>query len=75
MRRVSMTEAYDNRSVIVQLHRKQDRLTAGANITIEGDVISAYPTSGRDILIGRFQTPPDSLGKDGDLYIYNPNGE
>lgn len=43
--RVSVTEAYSDQSVIEQIRRlkklKQDKLTAGENITIEGNVISA----------------------------------
>lgn len=43
--RVSVTEAYSDQSVIEQIRRlkklKQNKLTAGENITIEGDVISA----------------------------------
>jgi len=43
VRRISYVEAYDNRSVPVQIAGKQDKLTPGANIAISDEnVISAF---------------------------------
>ena len=114
--RISYKEAYDNRSVPVQIAGKQDKLKpqngiyindddeiglygiefggyeAGRGIEIDQNVISSTVEPGvtteemntalatkqdysmyiRKIYIGTDEVPSNSVGEDGDLYIYRP---
>ena len=56
---------------ILDILSRIERLDDGAkSITIEDNGCSSC--TNRNIYVGTDYTPPQSLGKDGDIYIYKP---
>ena len=77
----AVTGGFDTSALETQLtalrNGKQDKLTAGDNITIENNIISAsFSGAGKATVYYGVGKPSDSLGRDGDVYAQvSPNYE